>query len=91
MQALHDRGRYGPDLALQIESMGATAVAIANRWILGWPLRVNALLAAGRLPSTLRTQTELEKDVLSEAVGMRHLSTIEILQIHHVELAPPIV
>lgn len=47
MQALYRQTTYSPKLAVEIESMGELAVSIANRWLLGWPDRVKALLKAG--------------------------------------------
>jgi hypothetical protein len=47
MQELSKRKAYSTEIAAQIESMGELAVSIANRWMLGWPERVAALLKAG--------------------------------------------
>jgi hypothetical protein len=47
MQELAMREKYKADLASQIEAMGSLAVAVANRWIMGWPQRVGALMKAG--------------------------------------------
>lgn len=89
MQQLMERQTYGPDLALKIEEMGATAIGVANRWLLGWPGRVAALLKTGVYQDCLTAQVEHEKDVLSEAGSLRHLSNREILQMHGINEAPP--
>lgn len=89
MEALYSRQTYGESLALEIEAMGSTAVAIMNRWALGWPDRVMAMQASDTLLAKLREQTELEKDVLAEETGLKHLSTAEILQMHGVALEAP--
>lgn len=89
MEPLCNREVYGPGLALWIESMGSIAVSIANRWQMGWPQRVQALLNAGVYQVNLDAQMNLEKDVLSEAVDLRHLSYHEILQLHEIQESPP--
>lgn len=87
MEALYDRGLYGEVTALAIEVMGSTTVSIANRWALGWPDRVEALLLSGTYLMKLSEQTELEKDVLAEAY-MPHLASAEILMLYGVQAAP---
>ncbi|CAG0984118.1 hypothetical protein RHDC4_02080 [Rhodocyclaceae bacterium] len=89
MEELYNRTLYGPVMAVKVESLGATAVSIANRWVLGWPERVTAMVKEGTFLTRLTQQVETEKTVLSEAVGMSHLSNIEILQQHGVALEAP--
>jgi hypothetical protein len=91
IEQLMDRKAYGPELALKIETMGATAISVANRWMLGWRHRVVALLEMGTYLDCLTAQVEHEKDILSEAGSLRHLSNREILQMHGVNEAPPTV
>lgn len=88
MQALYERGLYGEPTALKIESMGSTAVSIANRWALGWQSRVTELLITEQYVDALRKQTDLELDVLSGETALGHLSSTEILQFHGVCLEP---
>jgi hypothetical protein len=88
VQALYNRGQYGETAALAIEVMGSTAVSIANRWALGWPEQVQAMLAAGVYDGHLKRQTEHEKDVLADTYAP-HLSTAEILQLHGIPPSPP--
>ena len=90
MQALINREVYGPDLALAIETMGSISVGVANRWQLGWPDRVAHLLKVGTYQTALEAQVNLEKDVLAEAVELRHLARHEILKLHEIPEAPPI-
>ncbi|GEM_PF-3571752 len=68
--------------------MGAAAVTIANRWLLGWPDRVMALLVTNQYLVKLAEQTELEKNVLAEA-NVPHLTNQEILKLHNVKEFPP--
>lgn len=89
MEALYERELYGETTARKIERMGSTAISIANRWALGWPDRVLALLVANQYLEKLTEQTEREKDVLSSETDMRHLSPNEILLMHGVPQEPP--
>ena len=90
MQPLADREVYGVKGALQIEAMGSMAVAIANRWQLGWPERVKVLIKARVYLVNLDAQTEREIDVLADAGDLQHLTHHEILQMHEIDEAPPI-
>jgi len=88
LEALYNPQLYGTTIASEIEKMGTRAVAIANRWALGWPEKMLALLVAREYLLKLREQNERELDVLAEEAGFRHLSPTEILQMHGVCLAP---
>jgi hypothetical protein len=89
MQALYKRELYGETMALEIEVMGSTAISVANRWAMGWPTKVMDLLVAQQYLTALKAQTEQEKDILSEAVDLKHLAPREILQMHEVPEHPP--
>ncbi len=89
MQGLVNREIYGPELALTIETMGSVTVGVANRWQMGWPDRVAHLLKARTYQKVLETQVNQEKDVLAEAVELRHLARHEILKLHEIPEAPP--
>jgi hypothetical protein len=91
MEALYNRMAYSPEVATQIEQLMSVAVSIANRWMLGWPQRVEALLKAGTYLEALEAQTELEKDVLAEAGHLNHLARHEILRIYEIRESPPMV
>ena len=89
MEQLANREIYIHGMALMIEKMGSMAVSIANRWQLGWPDRVAALLAAGTYLIHLESQREREVDVLANEAGLRHLSRREILQVYEIKESPP--
>lgn len=89
MQTLYKRELYGEKTALKIETMGATAVSIANRWAMSWEQRVLSLLVNGQYLEALTNQTELEKEILSEEPNLGHLSTMEILAMHKIPTDPP--
>jgi hypothetical protein len=90
MQTLYKRELYGETTALKIETMGATAVAIANRWAVSWEPRVMSLLIKQQYLKALTQQTDTEKNILSEATGQTHLSSTEILAMHSVPMEPPL-
>jgi len=85
---LTPRNIYLPSVACQIEALGTMAVSIANRWALGWPGPVQALLAEGGYIAALSAQVDQEKDVLANEAGLRHLSPREILQVYEINPAP---
>lgn len=91
MEELTGRKAYPAEVATVIEARGAMAVSIANRWKMGWPDRVAALLKAG--PETylgcLETQVSKEKDILANEANLRHLARHEILQMYEIKESPP--
>ena len=89
LEELYKREIYGPELAEKIETMGFITVSIANRWALGWPDRVKAMLEAKTYLASLEQQTEAEVDMVAEAVGMGHLSHSELMKMHDLPEAPP--
>lgn len=91
MEDLYQRKVYGPVEIEKIESMGALAVSIANRWLLGWPKRVKALLRSGTYLSSLESQVGQERKVLADESNLRHLARHEILQVYEIREAPPVV
>ena len=89
IEELYKRQAYPADLQDKIERMGATAISIANRWMLGWERRVEVLWRRGDYLECLKTQAELEKTILSEEPNSSHLSRWEILKAHDVIDCPP--
>lgn len=89
MQELAIRLKYNQDVASKIEAMRAMTVEIANRWILGWPQRVAALMESGTYLDCLASQVEKEKVLLANEPNMRHLARHEVLQIYEISEAPP--
>ena len=69
--------------------MGTIAVAVANRWQMGWPARVRTLLKSATYLACLETQVEQEKTVLADTAHLRHLSSREILQLYAIWESPP--
>lgn len=89
MEKLLNPNAYAPDIARKIEAMGAMAVSIANRWIMGWPIKVSALLKAGAYVGCLESQLNQEKDILANEANLRHLSRREILEMYEIKESPP--
>lgn len=90
MEELVNREIYGPQGALQIAEIGSIAMSIANRWQLGWPELVKALIKARIYLVNLDAQIEREFDVLADAVNLQHLTHSEILQVYGVSQEPSI-
>ncbi len=89
MEELSSRKTYPPHVATSIEAMGALAISIANRWKMGWPARVKALLVDGSYLEFLETQVDEEQRILANEANLRHLSRREILQIYEIRESPP--
>jgi hypothetical protein len=87
---LTSREAYDPLVARKIELLGTIAISIANRWQLGWPERVQALLKSNQYLTCLEAQMNLEKDIIAEASDLRHLAHHELLALHEVQEAPPL-
>lgn len=88
MQSLYKPSQYPNGLAAQISRMPALAIEIANRWALGWPKRVKALVASGEYLEALKAQEAKEREVLSKP-GNSHLSRHEIVQEYGLTMSPP--
>lgn len=89
MQELVMRNIYGPELADKIQWQGTIMISVANRWTMGWPTRVAAMVATRTYWASLAAQTELELDVLADARHLQHLSHREILQRSEIRESPP--
>ena len=89
MEQLLQTTIYGSELAGKINAMGAMAIGIANRWMLGWPERVRALVMASVYLKHLESQVDQEKEILVNETNLRHLSRREVLQIYEIREAPP--
>lgn len=89
MEDLTDRRAYPAAVATEIEARGTMSVSIANRWKMGWPDRVAALLKAGTYLSCLDTQVDQENDILANQANLQHLARHEILQMYEIKESPP--
>lgn len=89
LQELTSRKAYTAAMAAQIEAMGQMAISVANRWVMGWPQRVKALVQSGAYLVCLETQVAHENDILAKTADLRHLARHEIMQLYEIREAPP--
>ena len=90
MENLENPNAYPAETVTHIETMGSLAVSIANRWMMGWPDRVDALLESNCYLNCLDTQVMEEKTILANEANLRHLSRHEIMQIYEIKAFPPL-
>jgi len=88
MQTVYTPKKYPPEILNQLKTMPNLAVEIANRWMLGWPANVRALIAAGEYMPALINQERKEREALTMP-GMNHLARHEIAQEMGLSLSPP--
>ena len=89
IEQLYNPNTYPRPVAEQVEQMGAVAVSIANRWLLGWPKHVESLLKAGTYLDSLSLQVDQEKQILANEANLRHLAPREILEFYGISESPP--
>ncbi|MDR1935975.1 MAG: hypothetical protein LBS49_10460 [Candidatus Accumulibacter sp.] len=65
------------------------SISIANRWMLGWPKRVETLLETIDYWPALMQQTELEAELIAEAEHL-NLSPWEVKDLAGIDPAPPV-
>jgi len=88
MQPLYKPSQYPSELQAKLKKMSPLAIEIANRWALGWPKDVKALIEAGQYLQALTNQEQQEREVLSKP-GLSHLARHEIVQEYGLSLEPP--
>lgn len=84
---LHPR-RYPNEVREAIAKMPPLATDIANRWMLGWPKTVAALLTEGGYLEALTDQEQREREVYSHP-GNGHLARHEIADLYGLSPGPP--
>ena len=88
MQTLYKPTMYPAEIRRKLSLMPLLAIEIANRWALGWPQDVQALIAAGIYLQVLKDQEQQELHVLTQP-GTNHLARHEIVQEFGLSLCPP--
>lgn len=88
MQSIHKPSQYPAPVLAELQQMPALAIEIANRWALGWPQTVKALVDAGEYLDALKSQERQEREVLSNP-GNSHLARHEITEIYGLSSSPP--
>lgn len=90
MQALYKPNAYPPEVREKLLAMSSqTAREIANRWMLGWPKRVQRLIEEAYYLEALADQTEQEERAKMDT-SLNHLSSWEKAQVYELSLEPPI-
>lgn len=89
MQQLYKLASYPLPIRKAIMAHSSLGVAIANRWMLGWPQRVEKLLAANQYQDCLTSQVETERQALAEMPNMDHLAQHEKMAMLEINPAPP--
>lgn len=89
MQELLKPKTYPLEVRKVIYSQSSLGIAIANRWILGWPQRVKALLDREEYQEAFMEQAETERAALVELAGMTHLADHEKQAMLEISPAPP--
>ncbi|MBF6024895.1 hypothetical protein [Lysobacter niastensis] len=88
IEPLLSPGTYPRAVADAVRATSPLAVQIANRWMLGWPKTVKALLAAGTYLPALKAQEKQERDVLSSS-QVTHLARHELMEEYGLRAGPP--
>jgi hypothetical protein len=88
MQEIAFKTSYPQDIQTYLSSRATPlAIEIANRWVLGWPETVTALIEADEYLDALERQEENEREILANSTET-HLSRIDILKLNGVSLSP---
>lgn len=90
MQDLVKPNAYPPEIRAQLLTLSQTAREIANRWMLGWPKRVQRLIEEQEYLDALMYQTEQEERAKQDT-SLNHLSSWEKAQVWELPMAPPTV
>lgn len=88
MQALYKPSQYPKELYSKLKYLSPLGVEIANRWALGWPEAVQALIESNEYYLALVRQEKDERRVLAET-SATHLARHEIVQEYGLSLCPP--
>jgi hypothetical protein len=88
MQNLYKPKSYPEPLRTEIKSMSQTAIEIANRWLLGWPKAVQALILSEEYLEALKGQEAQEIKVKLDT-SMNHLSSWEKTEVMGLSQCPP--
>lgn len=88
MQTLYKPKSYPQEIIKEINRSGALGIALANRWMLGWPETVKELIAANEYLSAFLDQLEQERDALAANTD-NWLSSTEKIAMAGLRQSPP--
>ena len=85
---LYRSNHYPPPVRASICALEPLGLEVANRWMLGWPKRVKALIEASKYLERLQAQETKEREALSQP-GNKHLAHHEIAELYGLTPEPP--
>lgn len=88
MQNLHKPNEYPEELRKMV-AQSRLGTELANRWMLGWPKRVKALIEAGEYQAAFEMRLEQEIEVEANATQYQHLSSWEKREVIGLKESPP--
>lgn len=93
MQELYRPKAYPIEIRRAIYSQSSLGIAIANRWMLGWPKQVAALIAQTEYQAAFLAQAEKEREALANLSQQDwgHLAQHEKMQMLEINPAPPMI
>jgi len=89
MQDLLSPKTYPETIKQEILKEGQVGIELANRWILGWPGRVKALIAAEQYQVAFEYQVEQERNLLATQKDYTHLARHELMELFGQPAEPP--
>lgn len=87
MQDLLNPQEY-PDALRSLITQSRMGIELANRWILGWPGRVKALIEAQEYQASFESQLEQEIEAEANAAQYNHLSSWERREVFGLRESP---
>lgn len=79
-----------PEYLRNLITRSRMGTELANRWMLGWPKRVKALIEAGEYQAAFEMQLKQEIDVEANAAQYQHLSSWEKREVTGLRESPPL-
>ena len=89
MQDLLSPKAYPENLRKAIQAQGQVGIELANRWMLGWPGKVKALIAAEQYQAAFEYQVEQERNLLETQKDYSHLARHELMELFGQPAEPP--
>ena len=80
---------YPENLRKVIQAQSQVGIELANRWMLGWPGRVKALIAAKQYQVAFEYQVDQERNILETQKDYTHLARHELMELFDQPAYPP--
>lgn len=88
MQDLYKPKKY-PEALRSLITQSRMGIELANRWMLGWPEKVQALIEAQEYQAAFEMQLEQEIEAEANAAQYSHLSSWEKREVLGLSASPP--